>query len=265
MDLGLIRKTVFVTGAAGGIGRATALTFAREGADLGLVDRNEGALAAVVDQLRPLGVKVESVVADLATPGGVERGIGTLLEAYGGRVDVLVNAIGVLTLRSFGELTWEDWEAGFRVHCLGPVWASKMVLPAMREQGGGCVLMVASDLARQPEGIDPPYETGKAGLVHVTRSLARQEGPNGIRVNAVVPGPIDTPMIDQIKAQAAREYGLPPDQAIIRVLQQRGQALGRPGQPAEVAAALVFLASEQAGYITGAILGVDGGTIKGLP
>ena len=112
-----------VTGGNSGIGRATALAFAREGADLGLVDRNGDALAAVADQLRPLAVKVESVVADLATPGAVEDGIGALLAAHGGRVDVLVNAIGVLTLRSFGELSWQDWEAGFRIHCLGPVWA----------------------------------------------------------------------------------------------------------------------------------------------
>jgi NAD(P)-dependent dehydrogenase (short-subunit alcohol dehydrogenase family) len=102
-------------------------------------------------------------------------------------------------------------------------------------------------------------------LLHATKLLARSEGPNGVRVNAVAPGPIDTPMLDPIKRQAATRTGLPPEQAIIEVLRDRGQALGRLGQPPQVAATLVFLASAQAAYITGATLNIDGGTIRGLP
>ena len=265
MNTDLVGKVVFITGAAGGIGRASALAFAAEGADLGLVDRNAHGLAAVAEEARALGVKAEAVSTDLATPRGIQDSIATLLAAHGGRVDVLVCAAGILTLRSFDELSWQDWEAGFRLHCLSPVWTSKLVLPVMREQGSGCILMVASDLARQPEGIDPPYETGKGGLLHATKLLARSEGPNGVRVNAVAPGPIDTPMLDPIKTQAATRTGLPPEQAIIEVLRDRGQALGRLGQPPQVAATLVFLASAQAAYITGATLNIDGGTIRGLP
>jgi NAD(P)-dependent dehydrogenase (short-subunit alcohol dehydrogenase family) len=249
MNTDLVGKVVFITGAAGGIGRASALAFAAEGADLGLVDRNALGLAGVADEVRALGVKAEAVSADLATPRGIQDSIATLLAAHGGRVDVLVCAAGILTLRSFDDLSWEDWEAGFRLHCLSPVWTSKLVLPVMREQGSGCILMVASDLARQPEGIDPPYETGKGGLLHATKLLARSEGPNGVRV----------------KRQAATRTGLPPEQAIIEVLRDRGQALGRLGQPPQVAATLVFLASAQAAYITGATLNIDGGTIRGLP
>jgi NAD(P)-dependent dehydrogenase (short-subunit alcohol dehydrogenase family) len=265
MNLDLDGKVVIITGAAGGIGRATALAFAAEGANLGLVDRNRPRLAAVADKARAVGVKVEMVTADLATLQGIEDSIAELLAAHGGRVDVLVCAAGVLDLRSFDQVTWQDWEAGFRLHCLGPVWTAKNVLHVMRKQGSGRILMVISDLARQPEGIDPPYETAKGALLHATKLLARSEGPNGIRVNAVAPGPIDTPMIDPIKAQAARKTGSPPDQAIIEVLGERGQALGRLGRPEEVAALLVFLASQHAAFITGATYSIDGGTIRGLP
>ncbi len=263
MNTHLDGKVVFITGAAGGIGRATALAFAAEGADLGLVDRNAPGLAAVADEARALGGtgKVETVSADLATPNGIQDSTATLLAAHGGRVGVLVCAAGILTLRCFDELTWEDWEAGFRLHCLSPVWTSKMVLPIMRRQGGGCVIFITSDLALQPESIDGPYEVAKGGLQTAVTSLARTEGVHGVRVNAVAPGPTDTRMLDGLKAKAAREYDLPPAQAILRLLRDRGQALGRLVHPAEVAAAIVSLASNEA--ITGTTVSVDGGTIRG--
>jgi len=258
-------NVVFITGAAGGIGRATAAAFAGHGAHVGLIDRNRDGLAMAAEQLRAHGSKVETVVADLAAPGGVRDSVGMLLDAYG-RVDVLVNAVGVLELRGFDELTWDDWLAGFRVHFLAAAEASRLVLGPMRQQHSGTILFVGSDLARQPEGIAPHYEVAKAALGPLVKMLARTEGPRGIRVNAVAPGPVDTSMLDGLKARVAKETGLPPEEAIRAELRRRGQALdGRLGRPEEIAAALVFLASHEASYITGATLSVDGGTTRGLP
>ncbi len=255
---------VFITGAASGIGHATAAAFAAKRAHLGLIDCNEPGLAVVVDELRAQGVKVESAVADLATAEGVRESVGALLATYGDRVDVLVNNAGVLRVGTFDEATDDDWQEAFNVHVMGAVRACRLVLPLMREQGGGCILFVVSDLARHPKGIAPHYEASKTSLLSLIEILAMEGGPHSVRVNGVAPGPTDTPMLGPLKARLATQSDLPEEQAMREELRRRGQALGgRLVRPDEVAAALVFLASNEA--ITGAVLSVDGGTLGGLP
>ncbi len=263
MNPGLDGTVVFITGAAGGIGHATAAAFAANRAHLGLIDSNEPGLAMVADELRARGAKVESAVADIATAEGVRESLGALLAAHGNRVDVLVNNAGVLRVRTFEEATDDDWQEAFDVHVMGAVRACRLVLPLMREQGG-CILFVVSDLARHPKGIAPHYEASKTSLLSLIEILAMEGGLHGIRINGVAPGPTDTPMLGPLKARLARQSDLPEEQAMREELRRRGQALGgRLVRPDEVAAALVFLASNEA--ITGAVLSVDGGTPGGLP
>jgi NAD(P)-dependent dehydrogenase (short-subunit alcohol dehydrogenase family) len=260
----LTSKVVVITGAASGIGLAAADTFAREGARLGLVDRDEERLAKAAAELRAHdAVSVETAVADLATAEGVRDSIGALLAAYG-RIDVLVNNAGVLRVKPFDQATDADWQEAFDVHVMAAVRACRLVLPGMRARGEGCVLFVVSDLAHHPVGVAPHYQLSKTALLSLIADLAMEEGPQGIRVNGVAPGPTDTPMLGPLKAGLSRASGLPPGEALRQELVRRRQALqGRVIQPEEVADALVYLATREA--ITGAVLPVDGGTYGGLP
>ena len=267
MDTSLRGQVVLITGAAAGIGRATAELFAAEGARLALIDNAADALAEAESELSEAGAgDVTTAVRDLGTREGVEAGIGEALDAYDGRIDVLVNNVGAGAVRTFDDLTDEDWDETFQLNFYSYVRAIRAVLPTMRQQGSGCIVNNASDLARQPEPNPVDYSVSKAAILALTKALARSEGPR-IRVNAVAPGPIWTPFWTKPGGFAetlGKVHGLPPAEAVEHEMRLRQLPLQRLGEPHEVASVIVFLASPLSSFVTSSVWGVDGGSIRSI-
>jgi NAD(P)-dependent dehydrogenase (short-subunit alcohol dehydrogenase family) len=267
MEFGLQGKVILITGAASGIGRATALAFAQAGSLLGLLDINGKGLKICAEEARGAGNKVIDVATDLSTADGVKDGIREAVEYLGGRVDVLVNNVGICEARTFDESTDDDWQALFNINFMSNVRACRSVLPIMRTQPrGGVILNNTSDLARQPEDAMLDYASLKAALLVLTKGLARAEGPK-IRVNAIAPGPIWTPLWTKPGGLAegfSEIHNLPPKEAVEHELALRKLPLRRLGKPEEVANVILFLASDLASFVTSSIWGVDGGSIRNI-
>jgi NAD(P)-dependent dehydrogenase (short-subunit alcohol dehydrogenase family) len=259
-------KVVLITGAASGIGRATTLGFAKEGARLALVDIDKGELGKLSAEIRAMGADVASGLGDLATSEGVTQGVSAALKDFGGHVDVLVNNVGSGFVRTFDQLSDEDWEKTLQLNFMSYVRAIRLVLPGMRERRSGVIVNNASDLARQPEPVPNDYSVSKAAVLALTKGLARSEGPN-IRVNAVAPGPIWTPFWSKPGGFAdtiAAFHKMPPKEAVEHELSLRQMPLKRLGTPEEVANVIIFLASDLASFVTSSVWGVDGGTIRSI-
>jgi NAD(P)-dependent dehydrogenase (short-subunit alcohol dehydrogenase family) len=258
MDYQLEGKHALVNAGAHGIGEAIADLLAQEGARVVVADSDRAALEEKAG--RWAGI----VAADLATADGIEKAASHAKKIFGRAPDILINNLGVGNAASFEELTDERWEASFQINLMGCVRACRLLLPEMARQGAAAVVNIDSDLAKQPEPSLMDYGACKAGLLYLTKALAKQYVPR-VRINAVLPGPIMTRMwtrpgglLDQITAQ----YGLDREAALQRFLEERYMPLGI-GQPEDVAHAVVFLASPLAKFITGASLDI-GGTLRSL-
>ncbi len=265
MDTGLKGKVILITGAANGIGRATALTFAGEGANLALIDIDRAELDGVAREATALGVKVSVNIADLSTEKGVSRGIQEVLEPFGGALDVLINNVGTGSVRTFDQLSDADWDATMNLNFMSYVRACRVTLPILRKNGG-VIVNNASDLARQPEPVPVDYSVSKAAVLALTKGLARSEAPK-IRVNAVAPGPVWTPFWTKPGGFAetmGQFHQMPPMQAVEHEMSLRQLPLARLGKPEEVANVIVFLASDLASFVTSAVWGVDGGSIRSI-
>lgn len=264
METGLAGRTVVLTGAAGGIGRATAEAFAAEGARLGLIDVDEDGLRDLDRSLD--GADTVLVQADLSTREGVESGLQRAADGLGGTPDVLVNNVGIGSVRTFDDLSDEDWQTTLELNFFSYLRAIRAVLGGMRERGSGVIINNASDLARQPEPNPLDYTVSKAAILSLTKALARSEGP-AIRVNAVAPGPIWTPFWTKPGGFAetlGKVHGMEPQAAVEHEMRLRQLPLERLGRPQEVADVIVFLASDRASFVTSSVYGVDGGSIRGL-
>jgi len=249
MDLGLAGKGVVITGGSKGIGRSTALAFAREGAHVALCARGQAALDATAGELRALGVKVHAAACDVADKAALEAFLDGAKQALG-QVHVLVN-----NASAFGIMDNEQgWESSFQVDVMATVRATWKVAPWIGEAGGGSVVHVSS-ISGLEAGRTVPYGAVKALLLQHVRSLSVSLAKQKVRVNAVAPGAIEFPggSWDAIKQMNPKMY-----ESTVRAVPWR-----RLGTPEEVANAIVFLGSDAASWITGQTLVVDGGQIHG--
>ena len=252
MDLGLRDTVCIVTGSTSGIGLETARLLAAEGAPVVTTGRR--------DRAPGIGETLH-VAADLAQPGEAER-IVREVERRLGRIDVLVNNVGVAYQRSFEEVTDEQWDEVWQVNVMGYVRAIRAVLPGMKERGGGVIVNVSSTAGKRPSASMPDYSVTKAAVLSLSRLVADVYAKDGIRCNAVTPGPTATEawlgeggLADQ---QAART-GKSRDEVFASV--GAGRPLGRLAQPEEIASVIAFLCSSRASYVTGAAWSADGGTV----
>lgn len=241
-----------VTGGTRGIGRAIALALAGEGCRVVVAGRGSSAAEEVVALG---GGRVTFVRADVARPRDCERLVRTAVERHG-RLDVLVNNAGVIRLGTAESTSVEAWDEVLAVNLRGAFLCIRAAIPHLRRAGGGSIVNVSSIDASWAEPQLAAYCASKAGLIGLTRSVALDHGPDGIRCNAVCPGYIETDML-------AEWYAAAPDPSRARAQVERAHPLGRIGSPEDVAAVVVWLASDAARFVTGQCFVVDGGLTCG--
>jgi NAD(P)-dependent dehydrogenase (short-subunit alcohol dehydrogenase family) len=245
MDLGLRGKVALVTGGASGIGRAITLTLAGEGVAVAVGDLDDASAAAVAAQVTQEGVRGLAVPLDVACEASCLAALEQVTSGLG-PVDILVNGAGICPFQALAEITGEEWDRVLRVNLKGAFILSQAALPVMMAGGWGRILNVAS-MAGKVGGlaVGAHYSASKAGLICLTKSLARAGAGRGVTVNAVAPAFIRTPLFTE--EELARHAAQIP--------------VGRAGEPEEVAHAVAFLVSQQAGFITGATLDLNGGLL----
>jgi len=247
----LAGKVALVTGGARGIGRAICESYAREGARVAVADLLEADARETAAAIGGMAVPMD--VTDIAS---IRAGVAQVEGAWGG-IDILVNNAGVFNMASIDRITPEDYRRQYDVNVGGTIFACQAVIPSMKKRGGGAIVNLASQAGRRGEPNITVYCSTKAAVISITQSLALEVAGDNIRVNSVAPGVIDTPMWEFVNAKFAEYEGKPKGQKKREV----GEAvpLGRMGDPADVADPCVFLASDEARYITAQTLNVDGG------
>lgn len=247
----LANKVCMITGAGSGIGRATAVQFVRNGASVVAIDLNASELERTRWLIEQEGGVCQAIVADVSREVEVKSAIAQAIEQFG-RLDVLYNNAGISILKLATETTEEEFDRLLGVNLKGVFFGCKHVIPPMLRQGGGVIINTASELAIVAQPFYAAYCATKGGVLSLTRALAVEWAAKNIRVNAICPGPIDTPMLHA-------EFGLGTDpvaekQAVVQTI-----PLGRLGTPEEIADVAVFLASDEARFMQGAAVTVDGG------
>jgi len=250
----LENRVALITGAGSGIGRATALRLAQEGAKIAVVDWNSTTAGETVQLIENLGGTSLFIHADVSKVADTER-IVTETITHFGELNILVNDAAVMVEKTAVDTTEEDWDRIVGVNLKGTFFCAKYAILQFRRQGkGGVIVNMASVNSFFAEGGIAAYCATKGGIAQLTRALATDHSSEGIRVNAICPGWIETPM-------NAKFFALGPH---IREQAGRLHSLGRIGQPEEVANAVLYLASDEASFVTGSLLTVDGGFSAGL-
>ena len=247
-EFGLEGKIAFVTGAGRGLGRAGALALAQAGAHLVLVSRTRAQLDETAQAVEALGRKALVAVADIRSAQDVEAAVRAAVGTFG-RIDILFNNAGTNVRKPVVDMTDEDWHTIIETNVKGVFVVARAVARQMVAQRSGAIVNMSSTASIVPERDKVVYASSKGAVMQFTKGLALELAPHGIRVNAIAPGYMMTPLV--------RGY-LEADQERYRRIIQR-IALGRIGQPEEIGGALVFLASDAARYITGATIVIDGG------
>ncbi len=263
MDLGLRDRAAIVTGASRGIGRHVALGLAAEGCAVLLCARDADALATVVAQVGAAGGSAVAMRVDVTDPAAADQIVTECQRAFG-RLDVLVNNAGGAAPKALAELTAHDWQAGLELNFLSAARLAVACAPVMRAAGWGRMVHVASVSGREPDPLFAPYAAAKAALLNLSTSLSRAFAADGVLSSCVVPGVTITELVEANALASAERADTSVEDVMARMLAKHGVAAGRFGRPEEIAAAVVFLASEQASWISGATLEADGGTLRSV-
>jgi NAD(P)-dependent dehydrogenase (short-subunit alcohol dehydrogenase family) len=240
-------KIAFITGAGSGIGEATALRFAEEGATVVLCGRRIEPLQGVQEKIQALGGQAEIAVADVSDEQAYVGALQATAQRHG-RLDILVNNAMAYTWGGIDTMTTADWHANFSTTVDGTFWGTRTAMQLMKEQGGGSIVNIASICGLFGTAWMAGYSAAKAAVINFSRAAASEGAPHNVRCNVIIPGVVDTPatagMLGDAKARTNTEKVIP---------------MKRVGLPVELANAIVFLASDEASYVTGASLAVDGG------
>jgi 3-oxoacyl-[acyl-carrier protein] reductase len=249
VDLNLKDKVVIITGASRGIGKAIALGFAKESARLSLCGRTAETLEAAAKEMRSLGVEVLATVADVTSGPQAEAFVNATLEKFG-RVDVLINNVGGSRKTPTLEIADAEWHELLDLNAVTAARMSRLVIPTMKKQGSGVIIMISSIFGRESGG-HITYNAGKAAEIALAKSLAQELAPHHIRVLSVAPGSVLFPGGSWDRKQKTDPQG-------IAEFVKRELPFGRFGKPEEIADVVVFLASEHASWVSGACINVDG-------
>jgi NAD(P)-dependent dehydrogenase (short-subunit alcohol dehydrogenase family) len=258
MDLGLSDRACVITGASGGIGRATAAALAREGASVLAVGRSDerlrGALEAVDGRAEPFE-------CDITDPDAGERVLEACLERFG-RIDALVNNAGASAVRPLQDLTDAEWQEQWELHVMGPMRLMRAAAPAMAERGWGRIVNVCSSSGKRPSQTNVAYSVTKAAELSLSRAFADAYAARGVLVNAIAPGPVAGELWlapGGLAEQTAQARGISRDEVLASTASRT--PIGRMGDEAEIASVIAFLCSEQASNVAGSAWSVDGGTV----
>ncbi len=244
-------KVSLITGAGSGIGRATALLFAREGAWVVAADKDEQQVEKTQKLIHQEGGKCEAKFIDVSQEAQVAEVIATVVNTWG-QLDVLFNNAGISLLKPVTDTTETEWDTIFNINLKGVFFGCKYAIPYMAKQGNGAIINTASELAIVAQPLYGAYCATKAGVLALTRVLALEWAAKGIRINAVCPGPIATPMLQA-------EFDLADDPLTEEKLAIKSIPAGRLGTPEDIARVALFLASEDAQFVHGAAIVADGG------
>lgn len=249
----LNNRSAIVTGAAGGIGHATAVALAAEGAKVAAVDLRRDGADAVARQITEAGGTAISIVADVSSESDIERVVAETVAAFG-TVDIAFNNAGIIRRTTAVETSAEEWDRVFQVNVKSVFLMCKHVVPIMAANGGGSIINTGSGWGLKGGAQAISYCASKGAVVNMTRALAIDHGPQGIRVNSINPGDVNTDML----RDEARQLGA---SAEVFIADAADRPLRRMGEPREIASTVVWLASDEASYVTGAAIVVDGGGI----
>jgi len=263
MDLGLDGRACVVTGAGRGIGRETAMRLCAEGANVLLVARTEDQVTAAARDAAASGSgDADSLALDITEEGSGEMMLAAATERFGS-LDVLVNNAGTSKWRDLDDVPDEDWRRQFELNVMAPMWAMKAAVPGMADRGWGRIVNVASTAGKRPSASMPEYSVAKSAELSLSRLYADRYASRGVLINAICPGPVTSEMwmepgglLDQSKN--ASDAGSR-EEALAAAGDKR--PIGRLAEVGEIAAAIVFLCSAQASYVSGAAWSVDGGTV----
>ena len=262
MELGLKSKVALVTGSSSGIGRATALCLAEEGASVVVTGRDEARVSAVAREVEARGASALTMLADITLAEDVRRLVGAAITRFG-RLDILVNNAGTSLIRDPSNFPDDEFKYEMELMFYAVIRSCMEVIPYMRKEGGGRIINISSIYGKQPGGLFD-YDAIKAAVNMLTKDLANYLAKDNILVNAVCPGPIRTPLWEAPGAggdQLGKLLGMSGKEAIAWVAREH-IPLGHFGLPEDIANMVVFLASEKAKFITGQAINVDGGMVK---